>query len=221
MKKLIKRLVKIQKDFKCEKKHLNKKGNYKYRKAEDILEAIKPFLDDETAIFLSDDIISLSGKSYVQTTVTFYHDGETLEVKGVAREGDMKLNMDGPQETGSSATYSAKRALGNLFLLDDTQDPDTNEYQNELDASNQQNNNRNNNINNNQNINNNNQQSGKDDWHTNTLRNLIGSITSNFKDKTRVNIICQSLNVRDLSVLAGYNNKKKKEIINYLKKNFK
>lgn len=219
MKELIKKLVQIQKEFKCEKKHVNQRGGYKYRKAEDILEAIKPFLDDETAIFLSDEIVSKNDKCYVQTTVTFYHAGQTLEVKGVAREGNMKLSMDGPQETGSSATYSAKRALGNLFLLDDTQDPDTNEYQKEYEASNQRN--KNQQQNNNNRNQNNYQQPKKDDWATNKLRNLISSITSHFKDKTRVNIICQALNVKDLSVLAGYNINKKKEIINYLKKNFK
>ena len=40
------KLTKIQTKFKAKKSRYNKFGDYKYRSAEDILEAIKPFLDE-------------------------------------------------------------------------------------------------------------------------------------------------------------------------------
>ena len=36
--------------------------------------------------------------------------------------------MDGAQVTGTSSSYARKYALNGLFLIDDTKDPDTDEY---------------------------------------------------------------------------------------------
>ena len=213
MKALIKKLSHIQKELKAPKNQFNSFGNYNYRNCEDILEAIKPYLDDETILTISDEIIFVEGRFYVKATATFYHGVSSITASAFAREVEEKKKMDAPQCTGSSSSYARKYALNALFLIDDTKDPDSNEFSNENKRKEQyfQNNNNNQNGRNNK----------KNDWHTRTLRDLISSITSNFKDKTKVNIICQSLNVKDLSVLAGYNNEKKKEIINHLKKNYK
>ena len=39
-----------------------------------------------------------------------------------------KKGMDEPQITGTASSYARKYALNGLFLIDDTKDPDTNEY---------------------------------------------------------------------------------------------
>lgn len=50
------------------------------------------------------------------------------EVASVTAQGGISINrkgMDIAQSFGASSSYAKKYPLGNLFLLDDTQDPDT------------------------------------------------------------------------------------------------
>ena len=218
MKQLIKKLSEIQKAFKVPKNYQNDFGGYPYRKCEDILEKFKQYIDDETTLYLSNKVELKGNHRYVITTATFYHRGESLSLTAEAREEEEKKKNSAPQLTGSAATYSAKKVLGNLFLLDDSKDPDTEESTKEIFET-RTNNNKNND--NQPKQNNKTQNNKKEDWQTTKLRELLSSKTKHFKDKVQVNIICQALNVKDLSVLAGYDNKKKKEVINYLKKNFK
>jgi len=131
---LSEKLSKIQIEFKAEKTKFNKFGNYKFRSAEDILEALKPmnkkynvyFTINETlinanppimasvaTIFDCDSLISIDCQSVV---------GIDLEQKGMAM----------PQRYGSASSYAKKYALGNLLLIDDTADADaTNNHSNE------------------------------------------------------------------------------------------
>lgn len=45
-----------------------------------------------------------------------------------AREASEKKGMDEAQVTGTASSYARKYALNGLFCIDDTKDPDTNEY---------------------------------------------------------------------------------------------
>lgn len=120
------KLIQIQSELKAPKGQYNSFGKYKYRNCEDILEAVKPLLKKQgLAIRLSDDIVMIGSRYYVQATAEIT-DGETA-VKSVAfaREEESKKGMDGSQVTGAASSYARKYALNGLFAIDDTKDSDT------------------------------------------------------------------------------------------------
>lgn len=120
-------LQKIQSELKAPKGQRNNFGNYNYRSAEDILEAVKPILAKyETALLSSDEVVEIAGRVYIKTTVALIKDGENFaSAMAYAREAETKRGMDEAQITGSSASYSSKRALGNLLCISDSSlDPD-------------------------------------------------------------------------------------------------
>ena len=119
-------LAEIQSEVKAPKGQFNSFGKYKYRSAEDILEAIKPIINPKGfSIILSDEIISMDGRFYIKATATLTNGIETYSATGFAREEESKKGMDGSQVTGASSSYSRKYALNGLFALDDTKDSDT------------------------------------------------------------------------------------------------
>lgn len=122
------KLATIQTKFKSKKSRFNSFGKYNFRSAEDILEAIKPYLLElgvsvvvterlltdhnfnqfpmlESTSKISDGLSSIYATAIV---------GVDLEQKG----------MQMPQKFGSASSYGKKYALGNLLLIDDTQDSD-------------------------------------------------------------------------------------------------
>ena len=75
---------------------------------------------------ISDQVIDIEGRFYVQADVTLYDkDGESLSVTAWAREEENKKGMDGSQVTGASSSYARKYALNGMFLIDDTKDADS------------------------------------------------------------------------------------------------
>ena len=133
----------IQKELKAPKNQRNNFGNYNYRSAEDILEAVKPLLaKHECTMYISDTIEEIGGRVYVKATVTFRQpvsnteDSSSIVVTAYAREEETKKGMDGSQITGASSSYARKYALNGLFLIDDTKDSDaTNTHDKEVKAS--------------------------------------------------------------------------------------
>ena len=124
-------LQKIQSELKAPKGQYNNFGKYAYRSAEDILEAVKPLLKKYKAeLVLSDDIVEVGGRIYVKATAMLNADGEKAVVNAYAREPEQKKGMDESQITGTASSYARKYALNGLFLIDDTKDPDTDEYKN-------------------------------------------------------------------------------------------
>jgi ERF superfamily len=121
----MKALVKIQSELKANKSNFNKFGNYSYRSAEDILEALKPLLlKHECILTLNDDILLVGNRFYVKATATILCEESTLSVSAFAREEETKKGMDGAQVTGSASSYARKYALNGLFAIDDTKDSD-------------------------------------------------------------------------------------------------
>ena len=122
----------IQSELKAPKNQRNTFGNYNYRSAEDILEAVKPLLlKHECTMTISDTIVEVGGRVYVKATATFLDGDNTTEVCAFAREEETKKGMDAAQITGSASSYARKYALNGLFLIDDTKDPDaTNDHGN-------------------------------------------------------------------------------------------
>jgi hypothetical protein len=127
------KLLAIQTELKAPKNQRNSFGNYNYRSAEDILEAVKPLLKAyDCLLFLSDSIESIGGRNYVKATATFHEGEKTLSVCAYAREEETKKGMDGSQITGAASSYARKYALNGLFLIDDTKDSDyTNQHEKE------------------------------------------------------------------------------------------
>lgn len=128
---LFKKLIEVQKELKAPKNQRNTFGNYNYRSAEDILEALKPVLaKHEATVFLSYKIVVKENLwKYVEATATFVdiETGESICTTGYAREAETKKGMDPSQITGSASSYASKYALNGLFLIDDTKDADTDE----------------------------------------------------------------------------------------------
>ena len=131
------KLVKIQAELKAPKNQMNAFGKYKYRSAEDIIEAVKPILfKNNCALLISDEIVQVADRVYVKATAMLIDENnEELPVKvyGWAREEEVKKGMDAAQITGSASSYARKYALNGLFAIDDTKDADsTNEHKDEV-----------------------------------------------------------------------------------------
>lgn len=128
-------LVKIQAELKAPKNQTNNFGKYKYRSAEDIIEAVKPILNKYgTALVVSDEVVQVGDRIYIKATATLL-DGtdDSISVNGWAREEEVKKGMDSAQITGSASSYARKYALNGLFAIDDTKDSDaTNEHKDEV-----------------------------------------------------------------------------------------
>ena len=129
------KLLIIQAELKAPKGQFNAFGKYKYRNAEDIIEAVKPILNkDGTALVVSDEVVQVGDRIYIKSTATLL-DGtdDSISVSGWAREEEIKKGMDAAQITGSTSSYARKYALNGLFAIDDTKDADaTNEHKDEL-----------------------------------------------------------------------------------------
>lgn len=128
----MKELIAIQSELKAPKTQFNKFGGYKYRKAEDILESVKPLLaKQKCTLIITDDIVLVGNRIYVKATATIKNEkGECETSTGWAREEETKKGMDGSQITGASSSYARKYALNGLFAIDDNADSDdTNDVQ--------------------------------------------------------------------------------------------
>lgn len=126
----MKKLIDIQSELKAPKGQYNSFGKYKYRSAEDILEAVKPLLKKhECYLTLSDEPVSIDGRHYIKATATLYAENASdVKVTAYAREPETKKGMDESQITGTASSYARKYALNGLFAIDDTKDADTDEY---------------------------------------------------------------------------------------------
>jgi len=118
------KLSQVQKTLKAPKSQFNAFAKYKYRSCEDILEALKPILEDAT-VTLSDEMVEVGGRVYVKATATFSLDKESVSVTAFAREAQDQKGMNDSQITGSTSSYARKYALNGLFCIDDTKDADS------------------------------------------------------------------------------------------------
>lgn len=118
-------LSKIQVQLKAPKSQTNKFGGYKYRSCEDILEALKPLLEEHSAyLTLTDNIVQVGERYYIEATATLHAEGKEIQVTAFAREPENKKGSDESQITGAASSYARKYALNGLFCIDDTKDAD-------------------------------------------------------------------------------------------------
>ena len=125
MKELNNKLAQVQTKLKAKKSSYNSFGKYYFRKSEDILEAVKPFLLElDVSVVIKEQIIATEPVPMLESTAIF-SDGES-QVTATAVVGvDLsQKGMQTSQQFGAASTYGKKYALGNLFLIDDTEDAD-------------------------------------------------------------------------------------------------
>lgn len=130
-KSILANLLAVQRELKVEKGQTNKFGGYNYRSAEDIIEKAKPLcIENGLLLTTTDEMQQVGDRIYlvVTATVTDILSGESFSTKAMAREPLSQKGMSESQLTGTAESYAKKRALGNLFAIDDTKDPDTDEY---------------------------------------------------------------------------------------------
>lgn len=128
----------VQRDLKAPKGQYNSFGDYKYRSCEDIVEAVKPLLNDQGLILtMSDEVIGVADRVYIKATcrVIDVATGDCIETTALAREPLTKKKMDDSQITGTASSYARKYALNGLFAIDDTKDADTDAYKQQTSGS--------------------------------------------------------------------------------------
>tara|TARA_R110002072_G_scaffold50056_1_gene135446 strand:+ start:935 stop:1480 length:546 start_codon:yes stop_codon:yes gene_type:complete len=124
------KLVSIQSELKAPKNQFNSFGKYKYRSAEDILEAVKPLLlKNDVALTLTENTTDLAGYLVLTSTAIFTNGTDKIVVNAQAGINPQRKGMDIAQSFGASSSYAKKYALGNLFLLDDSLNVDSNKEQ--------------------------------------------------------------------------------------------
>ena len=125
---IYKKLGAIQTALKAPKGQYNDFGKYKYRSCEDVIEAVKPLLNEHKCVLLlKDGVEEVGGRVYIKATAQFFdiEAPETfIEVTAYAREEETKKGMDASQVTGAASSYARKYALNGLFCIDDTKDSD-------------------------------------------------------------------------------------------------
>ena len=119
------KLATIQTKFKSKKSRFNSFGKYYFRSAEDILEATKPFLLElGVSVVINEELYTDYEVPVIKTTATITDGKETINATAVVGVDLDQKGMQMPQRFGAASSYGKKYALGNLFLIDDTQDSD-------------------------------------------------------------------------------------------------
>ncbi len=119
------KLATIQTKFKSKKSRFNSFGKYNFRSAEDILEATKPFLLElGVSVTISETLISTDPFPIMESKATVTDGKDAIQATAIVGIDLDQKGMQMPQKFGSASSYGKKYALGNLFLIDDTQDAD-------------------------------------------------------------------------------------------------
>ena len=126
MKELNQKLALVQTKLKTKKTSYNAFGKYYFRKAEDILEAVKPFLLEQgVSVTINEKIIATDPVPTLQSTATISDGKDAITATAVVGVDLHQKGMQTAQQFGAASSYGKKYALGNLFLIDDTQDADS------------------------------------------------------------------------------------------------
>jgi len=119
------KLSQIQTEFKSKKSRFNSFGKYYFRSAEDILEATKPFLNKlGVTVTISEELVVDGPLPIIKSTATITDGENAIHATSIVGVDVNQKGMQAPQQFGSASSYAKKYALGNLFLIDDTQDSD-------------------------------------------------------------------------------------------------
>ena len=120
------KLATIQTKFKSKKSRFNSFGKYYFRSAEDILEATKPYLLElGVSVTINEELIASDPMPILQTSATVSDGKSNIVATALVGVDLAQKGMQVPQQFGSASSYGKKYALGNLFLIDDTQNSNT------------------------------------------------------------------------------------------------
>ena len=124
------KLATIQTKLKAKKSRFNGFGKYNYRSAEDILEAVKPFLLElGVSVTINENLAEIAGLPVMESIATISDGKDSIQAYAVVGVDLNQKGMNVPQQFGSASSYGKKYSLGNLFLIDDTADSDaTNDH---------------------------------------------------------------------------------------------
>ncbi len=125
MKNLNQKLAVIQTELKAKKSSYNAFGKYYFRKAEDILEAVKPFLLREGVSVRVDEELIHDAPPTIKSTATISDGENSIQATAIVGVDLQQKGMQTAQQFGAASSYGKKYALGNLFLIDDTADADS------------------------------------------------------------------------------------------------
>ena len=126
MKELNQKLATIQTELKAKKSSYNSFGKYHFRKAEDILEATKPFLlKHGVTVILNEELIMTEPVPTIKSTATISDGDNAIHATAIVGVDLNQKGMQTAQQFGAASSYGKKYALGNLFLIDDTADADS------------------------------------------------------------------------------------------------
>ena len=125
MKNLNKKLAVVQTELKAKKSSYNSFGKYYFRKAEDILEAVKPFLLREGVSVRVDEELIHDTPPTIKSTATISDGENSITATAIVGVDLNQKGMQTAQQFGAASSYGKKYALGNLFLIDDTADADS------------------------------------------------------------------------------------------------
>jgi hypothetical protein len=119
------KLATIQTKFKSKKSRFNSFGKYYFRSAEDILEATKPYLLElGVTVTISERLIAETPIPIIESTAEVSDGENAIHAEAIVGVDLNQKGMQVPQQFGTASSYGKKYALGNLFLIDDTQDAD-------------------------------------------------------------------------------------------------
>jgi len=125
MKDLTKKLADVQTKLKAKKSSYNSFGKYYFRKAEDILEGVKPFLlQHNIYVTTTEEIVGTEPVPMLKVTATISDGADAIHASSIVGVDLNQKGMQTSQQFGAASTYGKKYALGNLFLIDDTEDAD-------------------------------------------------------------------------------------------------
>ena len=128
-KSLVQKVVLVQNELKAPKGQFNKFGNYKYRSCEDIVESVKPILNKYGIMLnLSDELVIIGERYYIKAVAGLTDGTDVIQSVAYAREPKELKGMSESQITGTASSYARKYALNGLLAIDDTKDPDTDEF---------------------------------------------------------------------------------------------
>jgi len=128
----------VQTGLKVPKDRWNDFGNYPYRNAESILQAVKELLPEGWTIVMQTRIETINvsyGGGVAPAQVIWADatlqspDGDEQTVSAPAIMPREKKGMDSAQLTGAAISYARKYALAGLFAIDGTKDSDAIEPQ--------------------------------------------------------------------------------------------
>ena len=125
MKELNQKLAIIQTELKVKKSSYNSFGKYNFRKAEDILEATKPFLlKHGVTVTINEEFIMTDPVPTIKSIATITDGKDSINATAIVGVDLGQKGMQTAQQFGAASSYGKKYALGNLFLIDDTADAD-------------------------------------------------------------------------------------------------